>query len=178
MKKTVSFLMLGLFATSVAWADPNLFSRFSGKPVKVYVAPAEDSTSTHDIDTAVLKTKLEEALKGRKSIRFQIVENAADADLTIESQVVGYVWTDHDPVDMLVGIGGAAADAALVEDFASTEVDMKVTDTKSKIVVWRDRIRASVTKKQMSRPDSVPLVSDQLAKTFIKECFSKRSNRK
>ncbi len=177
--KTALFLMFSILLTVPAFAESeNLFQKYDGKSVKVYIAPAKDSTSGHDIDPASLKTKIEEALKARKSIRFQIVDSAEAADLSIDTNLIGYVWSDHDPIDMLVGVGGTAADAAIVEDYASAEADITVTDVRSNRPVWVSRVRASVTKKPMSRAESVPLVSDQMAKTFIKECFSKRSKRR
>ena len=68
--------------------------------MKVYVTVVKDSPETNDVDPAVVKAKLEEALTKRKSIHFQIVEKPEDAEFFIESKLKGFLWTDHDPVDM------------------------------------------------------------------------------
>ena len=175
-KPIVFTLFLSAVAMTAVSAGPtSLFSLYGGKSVKVYVAGVEDSTQTHEVDPGMVKAALEEELKARKSIRFQVVDKPEDAELSVGTQLKGFMWTDHDPVDMLMGVGMAAMDAADIEDYASVEADVTVTDVRSKKILWQDRVRASITKKPMSRAESIPLVASGLAKEFIKGCFSKHS---
>ena len=155
-------------------AGPSLYSQFQGKTVKVYVAEAKDSTQAHETDPKTIKSKTEEALKARKSITFEIVQNPEQAELLIETEVSEYFWTDHDPVDMLMGAAATAYDIATIEDYACLQADIRVTDVRTKNLLWKDRVMATITKKPMSRPESILLVTAELAKTFIKECFSRR----
>ena len=165
-------VFLAIFGFSAE--SSSLFPLLSGREVKVHLADVKDLTSAHAVDPALVKAKFEEAMKNRKSIHFQIVENPEEAQITIETILTEFLWTDHDPVDMLLGAGSAALDAAMVEDYARLEADITVTDVRAKKILWKDRVLATVTKKPMSRTDSLPLVTDHLAKTFIKNCFSKR----
>jgi hypothetical protein len=153
-----------------------LFPRFSGKTVKVFIAEVKDLSLEQNIDPALVKTRLEEGLKERKSIKFQVVPAAEEADVIVETQIAGFSWSNHDPVDMLVGIGGTAMDVAVVEDYAAMEADVTVTDARSKNPLWQKRLFATVTKKPMSRTESVPLITEKFVKVFIKECFSKKKN--
>ncbi len=177
MKQKLVFLTTFLFLVQLSNAyclEPNLFPRFSGKTVKVFVAEVKDSTKEHGHDPALVKTRIEAVLKERKSIKFQVVPAADEADITIETEIVGFSWSDHDPVDMLAGVGAAAMDAAVVEDYAAMEADVAVSDARSKNPLWQKRLFATITKKPMSKTESVPLVTENFVKAFIKDCFSKR----
>lgn len=177
MKIKLTFIFAALFLLQFSNAhalEANLFHRFSGKTVKVFVADVKDLTQTHDLDPVLVKTQIEAGLKVRKSITFQIVPSAEEADLTIETDIVSFSWTDHDPVDMIMGIGATAMDAAVIEDYASMNADVTVTDNRSKKPLWQNRVFATVTKKPMSKTESLPLVAENFVKAFIKDCFSKR----
>jgi len=178
MKLKLVFLTLLLFSIQLSNAyclEPSLFPRFSGKTVKVFVMDVKSSAQAYDIDPALVKTRIEAVLKERKSIKFQVVPAAQEADITVETQIVGFSWSDHDPVDRLMGIGAAAMDAAVVEDYASMEADVTVSDARSKKPLWQKRLFATITKKPMSKTESVPLVTENFVKVFIKDCFSKRT---
>jgi len=175
-KFILSFLAASFLcaASLFAMETGNLYSLFHDKTVKVYVAEAKDSTKDHETDPKAIKLKIEEALKNRKSIRFEIAQDPSQAELLVDADVNEFLWTDHDPVDMLMGAAAIAYDMATVEDYARLQADMSVTDAKSGKVLWKDRVIATITKKPMSRPESIPLVAGELAKTFIKYCFSRR----
>ncbi len=168
-----AFLVLGQFSNAYC-LEANLFSRYSGKSVKVFIADIQDGTSAHELDLSLVKARIEAGLKERKSIKFQVVTSPDTADITMETTIVSYAWSDHDPIDMLVGIGGTAMDAAVVEDYASLQADVTISDARSKKPLWQKRLFATITKKPMSKPESLPLVTDNFVKAFIKDCFSKR----
>ncbi len=167
--------MLCVFVPQTAFgAAASLYDLFDGKAVKVYLAEVQDSTPDHKLNVSDVKPTLSKALANRKSIRFEIVEGKEQADLLIETEIRSFYWTDHDPVDMLMGIGGTAADAAIREDYARVEADFTVTDLRKNRVLWKDRVMATITKKPMSEAESIPLVTEDLAKVFIRECFGKK----
>jgi hypothetical protein len=179
MRQKLVFFAGFLFFIQLSYAyclEANLFTRFSGQTVKVFVADVKDMTKTHDIDPVPVKTRIEAALKVRKSIKFQVVPAVEEADIMVEAQLIGFFWSDHDPVDMLVGVGAVAMDAALVEDYAAMETDVTVSDARSKNQLWRKRLFATITKKPMSKAQSVPLITDNFVKVFMRDCFSKRRN--
>src|SRR5687767_2925733 len=116
MKRTAALLM-GIFALSFcrpAEAADSLYEAFSRRgTVKVHVEAPKNATGKDALLIDDLKKKLETALADRKSLRFAIEPSAGTADVIITTEVAELMWTDHDPVDMLVGIGATAMDAAV-----------------------------------------------------------------
>ncbi len=177
-KLVLFFAVVSLLSAADLFASGgNLYPLFHDKIVKVFVNEIKDSTQEHEVDPKLVKTKIEDALKKRKSINFQIVDDPSNADILIDAQLNGFMWTDHDPVDMLVGTAAIAYDIATIEDYASLDATLSVVDAKNKKALWKERLNASVTKKPMPRQESVPLVSEELAKLFIKNCFSKNRSK-
>ncbi len=106
MKLKILFLATCfLAATGNSYAD-NLFPQFDGKTVKVFVADIKASTKAHEVNSQMLKNELEKALTARKSIHFQVVPTAEEAQIVIGTDIYEFLWTDHDPIDMLVGVVG------------------------------------------------------------------------
>lgn len=172
--RVAAFAALLFLMSAPAWAlEKSLFKRYEGKTVKVYVA-VEDGSKGGEVGAALVKEKFEKALASRKSITFKPVSSVEEADLAVDVKVLGFTWTDHDPVDMLMGVGGTAMDAAVIEDYAAVEADTAVREVRSKSVLWKERLFATVTKKPMPRPDSLPIVTEELAKIFLRDCFSKK----
>lgn len=173
----VSIFCFVLTAPHAQAASDNLFERYEGKSVKVYIADPVDASKDHKVPPAVLKSAIEQGLRDRKSIRFALVQDPSQADLKIESSIKGFVWMDHDPVDMLMGTAAIASDAVLVQDFARVDVDWSVSDLKKNRIVWSGSVSGDITKKPMSEADSIPLVTKDVVKSFIRECFGRRRPR-
>ncbi len=163
-----------MVASVFAAEAENLYPLFSDKTVKIYVAEVKDSTKDHETDPKFIKEKLEEALSKRQTIHFQITQDPAEAEILVNTEVYEFMWTDHDPVDMLFGIASAAYDIMTIEDYARLQVNMSVMDAKTHKELWKQRLMATVTKKQMPRKESISLVTEKLVKVFIRDCFSKK----
>ena len=160
---------------SVSSAEPeNLYQRFDGQNVKIYVQNVEDATAEKALDRNQFKEKIEEALKARKSIQFEPIQDPKSAALEIRTTIQEFYWTDHDPVDMIMGAAAIAMDAATAEDYARVQATVLVIDTKTNKTLWENKIMATVTKKPMSKVESIPLVAEDFAKVFIKQCFGKK----
>jgi hypothetical protein len=159
---------------SAQGASSTLYSQFSGKNVRIHLAEIKDSTTDHKVSISEVSARLTEALVNRKSIRFQVVGTPGEADLVVQVDLKGFFWSNHDPVDMIAGLGATAMDVAIVEDYAKLEADFIVTDAKTGETLWQDRVIATVTKKPMSESESLPLITQDLAKVFIKQCFGKK----
>ena len=175
--KSISLaVFFSIFLAAVSWAVPqSLYPLLDGKTVKVFIAEPKDSTKEHETDPKALKAKIEDALVKRKSIAFEAVKDAQAADLLIETNIQEFMWTEHGPVDMLMGVSTAVIDAMTVREYARIQADMTVTDTKSKKELWKYRVMARVKKSPMTRAESIPLVQQEFARTFAKLCFAKRS---
>ena len=182
MKRFFLFFALFLLTTAVFAGSAvagTLYEDFSRRgTVKVYVEALKGSTGHSKVRTGEMKKSLETALSNRKSIKFAIVPSKEEADVMISSEVVEFLWTDHDPVDMIVGIGGTAMDAMVVECYARLQANFAVTDAKSGLVLWKDKVKATLTKAGMSEADSLGLINDDIAKVFIKEAFGKQKSRR
>ena len=170
------FVFLCLFITALSWAAPrSLYPLLAGKTVKVFVEETKDSTKERETDPKALKTILENQLRIRKSIHFEVVQDPEIADLRIETNLREFMWTAHGPVDMLMGVGTAVYDAVTVREYARLTADMTVRDANSQKELWSYGMMARVKKSPMTRDESIPLVQEEFAKTFIKLCFSKRA---
>lgn len=141
------------------------------------MAEVKDSTKEHEVDPKLVKSEIEEALKNRKSITFELTPDAMGAMILVSIDVDEFYWTNHDPVDQISGAATIAYDIATVEDYARLQANITVTDVKTQKELWKKHVMATITKKPMSRKDSIPLIANTLAKVFIKECFSKRRSR-
>lgn len=172
-----SIFLLAVFASFSQASSENLFERFEGKSVKVYVADPTDTSENPRVPALILKKAIMDGLEARKSVRFAIVLDPAQADLRVDSAIKGYFWTDHDPVDMLMGTASIAADAALLQDFARIDVDWSVSDVQKDRILWKGTTSGDITKKPMSEADSIPLVTKDVVKSFIRECFGRRRQR-
>jgi hypothetical protein len=178
MKKCMilAFTFLFVFIAAPSAFCANLYESYSKKgEVKVFVSQPENHSDKPAVKTAELKKSIETALQNRKSIRFKIVPTREEANIAIETDVVEFMWTDHDPVDMIMGVGAIAMDTAVVEDYARMTAQFKITDLKKQDVVWADKLKSTLTQKDMPESKSLDLIGDDMAKTLIKEAFAKKS---
>ncbi len=156
----------------------SLYPLFDKKPsVRVAVALPTDVSEQKSVSTSGLKKELESALAARKSIRFQTLPSLEGADLTIDVQITEYYWTDHDPVDMLMGVGATAMDAALVENYARLQAVFTVTDVKTQKTLWNDTLMATITGKGLTKENGPAMIAKELAQVFVRSCFGKKRAR-
>jgi hypothetical protein len=79
-------------------------------------------------------------------------------------------------------------DIAMVENYARLQALFTVEKGDKKIVlkrlrrllrrsniIWKRELQATITKKDMSEQESVPLLEDRIVEVFIRECFSKNA---
>ncbi len=181
-KPTLAIIsIIAIFAcVSLSWAGTadSLYEKYSrAAEVKVFVVQPKEVAISGKIDTAVLKKALEKALSERKSIHFEITQNAAEAALSIEADLQGYYFSEHDPVDMLVGVGMAAMDAAKQDHFVRLEADYRVLDAKGGQVLWKDRLIASITDEKMTEDEAKVMILDRAADVFVRSAFGKKKKR-
>ena len=172
--RSLSFL-LALFIYSSAHAEAeSLYFKFKDySVVSACVLDPKDQSHSEKVKTSGLKQAIEKALLDRKSIRFQIASTPKNADILIETTVTEYYWTDHDPVDMLMGVGATAMDAAIVENYVRLQADIIVKDAKKNTVLWRERVMATITGGKLTEENAPHLINERMAKVFIKACFAK-----
>lgn len=149
------------------------FSR-RASPVAVSVLEPVNRSEDTAFSTAALKAALEEKLAARRTPRFTVTNDPAAAEITVSAEVTESMFTEHDPVDKLIGLGGAAWDAANVEHYARLVAVYTVKDVKSGRVLWTDKLMGTVTDKAMTREESRPRTAARAAEIFIREAFGKK----
>ncbi len=164
------------FLCSHSWAETgDLYERYSkSSEVKVHVSTPKETDPKGVIDTEAFKKALEKALVERKSIHFKVVEKASEATLSIEVDIQGFYFSEHDPVDMLMGVGMAAMDAAKQDHFARLEGVYRVLDAKDGRVLWKEALIASLTDEKMTEAESKIKILDRASDVFIKTAFGRK----
>jgi hypothetical protein len=173
---SVFLVVVGLFVSiGQSAAADSLYPQFSRKgTVKIFVADPSDTSSNKKTDLAVLKKQIEEALAARKSLKFVIMPVREDADVQVEIEIVEYYWTNHDPLDMIMGTAGAAYDAITIENYSRLQATIAVKDTKAGRPLWQDKVRGSVTDKTMTEIEGPKRAGEKLSQEFVIEAFGKK----
>ena len=143
--------------------------------VKVFV-DIKNASGDEKVNIELLKTSLESAFAGRKAHKFTIVKTAEEADMILRGNVVEYVWSESDPIDQVWGLGSAAMDAAMQENYARIQADMQLVAAKGMTKLWSDRVQATMTKGVMPKDESYAQVYGIFTKTIMKEMFKERDN--
>ena len=170
----VLLFLTGTAASAAAEGSPLYETLSRRSEVKIYVAATTDVSEKKELNAAALKEAVEKALAARKSIHFKVVPAEADADLAVDTEVKGFHFSETDPVDMLVGVGAAAMDAATIDHFAAAEAAFTVREVKPAKTLWKDTLRASVTDHTMTEPESRQKISERLGEMLMREAFGKK----
>jgi hypothetical protein len=171
-------LALSIFFSTGSAFSASLYDTYSRKgQVKVFVEIPTDKTEKKLVKSDALKAAIEKALKERQSVRFDVMRSADGSELVVDTEITEFYWTNHDPVDMIMGVGGTAMDIARVECYARLTANFKVRDGKSGATLWSDKLKATITKPDMSETQSLELIDDDMAKVLMKEAFGKKRRR-
>jgi hypothetical protein len=179
MRHTYNSLLLlafcALTAATAAAEGASLYESLSRKSeVKIFVSEPKDISEKKALEPSMVKQAVEKALEGRKSIRFKVVPSEAEAELAVDAELKGFLFSETDPIDMLVGVGAAAMDAATQDHYGATEALFTVRDAKNTKVLWKGEVRGSVTDHTMTEPESRQKVSEKLAEQLMREAFGKK----
>ena len=165
----------------------NLYDMMSdAKEVRVYVADVTDSSGQAGNMRSSLKKAIEDALATRMTINFALVPDKDDADIVITCDVIERIWMEEDPIDQIHGIGPAAMDVVMKENYARMRAIFTVERGGKKIIlkrlkrllrrsriVWEQEIQATITKAVMPEEESILLLDDRIVAVFMRKCFSK-----
>jgi hypothetical protein len=163
---------------SYALAKKNLYDALScRKAVKVFVADVEDSTQEKAADIASLKDLMENALSARMTINFDVVQKKEDADILILCDIEEYIWKDKGFFDMIPAARFVAG-TLIRGNFARMQAEFTVSDAVTSKVMWKEKLKASISDKAMSRSDSVLMVNEKIVKIFVREAFSRTDDDK
>jgi len=163
------------FAVKPAAAIPEgLRSFLDGQDAIKVCIELTNSSGDDKVDINLLKEHLEEAFLARKAHRFTVVEFSDEADMILKGNVIEYIWLKNDPVDQVWGLGSAAMDAAMSENYARIQVDTELISAKHDKLLWSDRIQATMTQPVMLRDASYDLIYHRFVKSLMIELFKRR----
>jgi hypothetical protein len=185
MRKVVSFTMtvcIGMVFLFPMIADcrqnDNLYKVLKSRAeVKVYVSDVKDSCSAPKADVETLKAILQDAFATRISPNFELEFKENDADIVILCDITEFLWTDRDPASDLSGTGSVFFDVIMKENYARMQATFTVLDQKNGNELWSKKLKATITDREMSQPDSIFMLNERIVKIFMRECFSKHHGR-
>lgn len=146
---------------------------FEGKsPVKVHISSVTNESGQSHIPVELFKKTIEDSLNGRKAMDFDTVNDPALSDIRIAAIIKKYQYLDRGPFKPSPGIGTMLADAAATatSNYVEMEVLYTITDAKTGKVLWADDISEYI-KRAMTPEESIPLIYDKVARTFVSQCF-------
>lgn len=173
------WMLLGLvWLNGTAWAvsasKNSLYADLSrAGTVAIHVAEPVDKSKEPKADLPGLKAALEKALTERKSVRFAVQPVETGARLRVNAEVTETIWLKDDPIDMLMGVGGTAMDAAVVEHYARMQAVFTVTDVKSGRALWSEDLKATITSNDVTEANFKQKINERMAEVFVIAAFGK-----
>lgn len=146
----------------------------SEEPIKVYVKDAVNESGKDEVTAAGFKKALEESFANRRSVKFEVVQNAADSRIEVASVIKKFQYLERGPFMPSPGISSMVLDAAqtATANYVEMTVEFTVTGTKSGAILWKDSISPYV-KKKMTQAQSIPKMYDKITRMFLAKCFGK-----
>lgn len=169
----VAVLVLALLITPIFVKSDNLYEFVMDKQaVNVKIHQFSVAMECKEIDAAKLADAFKEALRKRVSVKFNIVEDPKDADLVVSGDVDSFVYSEKDPIDILIPIG-LVIDLLTTQNYARMIFNVSVYSPAEDKIVWEKRLKGTVNKSDMPRDESLFLVMERSAKIFVRECFAR-----
>ncbi len=131
MKKMIFVLMLIFSAANTYAADDNLYERYEDyNEIKVYIHEVRNEASNPVVDEKLFASGFKEALHGRRTLRFKVVDNEAGADVIIKPAIREYVFTEE-AMPLAISPLLVAADLMKPKSSARLVVDYEMIDAKT-----------------------------------------------
>jgi len=172
------FLSLVFLGSSYARRAKSIYDLFEKNPLlKVYISDIKNSSGDRKLDLRKIKREVENGFSRRKSHRFMVMATDREADIVIDIDVVEYYFTLTDPVDMVIGIIGIAADAAKTDHYARLQANCTVTDTTNNRVVWEEKVLSTKNHSTMTKEESYDIMYEEFAKSFLRRLMKRPTRR-
>jgi hypothetical protein len=171
---SIMFTALVYVPAGLCRMKPNLYDDLSEKKcVKVYVEEIADLSGNASADTAALRKLLEDELAARMTITFEPVRERDQADISIGCDITEFLWREDDPIDNVAGTVGLLVDVVTKAHYARMQAVFTVTDVKNGTPLWRGKMKATITDKNMGSAESVNMLNERIVKIFFRDCLSK-----
>lgn len=167
-----------IFCQSFAMADGDLsLYTNSGRPIKVFIGNFTNESGKDKIKGEEFKGVFEDVTLNRKSVKFVIVNDPSDSELTISGVIKQFQYLDKGPMKLTPSAWGMALDAAAsaTQNYVEMEVDFTVAKTKTGEVMWKGPIY-DYKKKIMTHEESIPIAYNEVARLFFERSFGKPVN--
>jgi hypothetical protein len=169
--------VVSLIMTSYCIAEEaSLMGLFKDKqPIKVFLKDFANESGKNQIIAEDFRKSVENAMLSRKSIKFEVVNDAGSSDIQVSAIIKKYQYLDKGPMKPTLAPGGFFIEmaATAAHNYAEMTVEYTVIDTKTSNVLWKDTLTPYV-KKTMTPDESVPMVYKTAAKNFLWRAFGKR----
>lgn len=178
LKKSYLFILMAfleLFLCQIlSIAEDGILSDLakSKKPIKVFVKEFANESGQVQISPKDFRKSLEDALLRRRVVKFEIAKSPDAGDIQISGTIKKYQYLKSDPVTTYMSPTGFVLDAMTTENYAAMDVEFVVMDATFNKTLWKETISTFV-KKKMTEGESVPLICDKVARTFLWKCFGK-----
>lgn len=140
--------------------------------IKVFIGDISNKSGHDPINASDFKNSLEEAIKNRKSVNFEIVKSLDISNIQITAIIKKYQYLKDDPITTYGTSWGFVLDAATSENYTELQVEFTVADSKSGNILWKQDV-TTFAKKMMSPEESIPLIYEKTSRTFLSKCFGK-----
>mgnify|MGYP001567068960 CR=1 FL=1 len=186
MSKIAGALVFAIFIAgglSLAAADDPIGSLFKKQmenrvPVKVFIKEVVNQSGQAAVIPAEFTRALAISMHKRRALKFEVVKNAVDSDISISAVIQRYRYLDKGPFKPSIGIQTMILDAAatMTQNYVDMLVNYTVTDTKSGEKLWEGTVDQYI-KKKMTLAESMTLINDVVTRTFLWKCFGKANSR-
>ena len=144
------------------------------EPVRVYIGTFADESGTKQFTTGSFRKKLSDALATRRSLKFQVAEQAVGSDIQISGTVLQCQYLERGPLKIIPNAGMMAMDAVKTATMNYVELTVRfiVTDTKTGQVFWNDT-NSQYLKELLTKSEAHETINNKVIKSFISNCFGK-----
>jgi hypothetical protein len=179
MLRKVILAVLSLYltaGTSSSFAeDANLSYLAKEKgSLKVFVKEVLNESGQAQIKADDFKKEIENSMMKRRSMSFEVVKAADSSDIQVSAIIKNYQYMVRGPLKLNPSVSGMILDgmATATHNYVEMGVEFTVIDTKTGQVLWKDTINTYI-KRPMTPEESIPLIFDKEARTFLWKCFGK-----
>jgi hypothetical protein len=172
MLLTVCLVCLLGFLTTQALGDDLGRLADSSRPIKIYIKDFVNDSGQPQIVIEDFKKEVAKAFANRKSVSFEIVDEASKSDLEVSGRIKQYQYLHRGPLKPTISAAFMLADAAATatSNYVEMAVQFAIIDVKTGAILWGDTISV-YAKRVMTPNESIPVIFDKIARAFVSKSF-------
>lgn len=170
-------LMAMLWGVAIGTADASSQTKSNLKKMMLQRKEASfvlaEFASDNPAAGKLIRAKTLTKLTGASFPKFREASSRPEADFVIEGEVEELDWSAEDPVDALTGWSGALLDTLVKESYLKIAVRYRILDAASGKVLWEEKVKNSLTRKEMTLETGLEELSGMIAGKFFQSAFEK-----